>query len=79
MSEENKVSEKNVRTSAGLFSSFGLPRLIAVFFWFAGTDLIVFTGKTVNAVWDWQAFIKSVPVYLFILRTVLGFIALTVS
>ena len=78
MSEENKVSEKNVRTSAGLFSSFGLPRLIAVFFWFAGTDLIVFTNKTVNAVWDWQAFIKSVPVYLLILRTILGFIALTV-
>lgn len=76
MSEDNKVSVKNGSTAAMLFRSFGLPRLIAVFFWFAGIDLIVL-NKQNNALYNWQAFIESVPVYLFVIRTLLGFAALT--
>ena len=76
MSEDNKVSVKDGSTVAALFRSFGLPRLIAVFFWFAGLDLIL-APKEINAVWGWQAFIESIPVYLFVIRTVLGFAVLT--
>ena len=79
MSEENNIQTKNETPASGLFKSFGLPRLIAVFFWFAGIDLIVFSNETVHAVWNWQAYIDSIPVYLIVLRTVLGFTVLTVA
>ena len=41
MSEENKLQVKKELPVKGLFKSFGLPRLIAVFFWFAGLDLMI--------------------------------------
>ena len=78
MSEENKLQVKNEEPLKGLFKSFGLPRLIAVFFWFAAIDLIVFSNKTVHAVWNWQDFINKIPFYLIVGRTVLGFTVLTV-
>lgn len=76
MSEDNKVSVENGSTAAILFRSFGLPRLIAVFFWFAGIDLIL-SDKQNYALLNWQAYIESIPVYLIIIRTFLGFAALT--
>lgn len=75
MSEEKEV--KKVNPAAGLFASFGLPRLIAVFFWFAGIDLIFLRRANIPAVSDWQEFIGRVPVYMLIIRTVLAFALLT--
>ena len=75
MSEEI-TSKKECRLS-GLFSSFGLPRLLAVFFWFAGIDVAFLRKAGVEAVPMWQEFIQRVPVYVIILRTVIAFAVLT--
>lgn len=77
MSEDNKVSVKDKINIADLFRSFGLPRLIAVYFWFAGTDLIVLRKAGINAVPMWQDFIGNIPILAFISRTVAGFALLT--
>lgn len=69
MSEENR--------SIKLFSACGIPRLIAVFFWFAGIDIIVLRNSGIKAVPNWQDFISGVPVIALILRTVIAFALLT--
>lgn len=69
MSEENKFIK--------LFSACGIPRLIAVFFWFAGIDIIVQRNSGIKAVTNWQDFINGVPVWTLILRTVIAFALLT--
>ena len=77
MSEENENLIKKGSCLSGLFSSFGLPRLIAVFFWFAGIDLIYLRSADINAVSNWQDFIGRVPVYAIVIRTILAFALLT--
>ncbi len=77
MSEENDISIKKSSVLSGLFSSFGLPRLITVFFWFAGIDLIFLRSSGINAVSNWQEFILRIPVHVILLRTVLAFAFLT--
>lgn len=69
MSEENKFIK--------LFSACGIPRLTAVFFWFAGIDIIVLRNNGISAVPNWQDFINGVPVFALILRTVIAFALLT--
>ena len=59
MSEENKLQVKKELPVKGLFKAFGLPRLIAVFFWFAGIDLIFLRIIDTDAVWNWQDFITA--------------------
>ncbi|MBO4450217.1 MAG: DUF2079 domain-containing protein [Clostridiales bacterium] len=76
MSEENNTQAK-VKPSEGLFPSFGLPRLIAVFFWFAGIDLINMRKAGISAVSDWQDFIGHVSVLTLVIRMVLVFGFLT--
>ncbi|MBR6488403.1 MAG: DUF2079 domain-containing protein [Clostridiales bacterium] len=72
MSEKEK-SAKGF-TAADLF---GMPRLIAVFFWFAGIDLIYLRNAGINAVSNWQDYICRVPVYAIVIRTILAFGLLT--
>ena len=76
MSEGKETSSKK-SNAAGLFCSFGMPRLIAVFFWFAGIDLIYLRSAGINAVSNWQDFIGRVPVYAIVIRTILAFALLT--
>lgn len=73
---EKEVSAKSF-TAADLFGSFGMPRLIAVFFWFAGIDLIYLRSIGINAVSNWQEFIGHIPVLLIVIRTILAFALLT--
>ena len=75
MSEKDSSSKGF--SAADLFGSFGMPRLIAVFFWFAGIDLIYLQNSGINAVSNWQDFIGRVPVYAIVIRTVLTFGLLT--
>lgn len=79
MSPETRETVKNEIPLAGLFKSFGLPRLIAVFFWFAGIDLIILRGKDIDAVSMWQEFIGCVPSYVIVIRTILAFAILTLA
>ena len=76
MSEENNT-QTGTKPSEGLFKAFGLPRLIAVFFWFAGIDLIILGKSGIPAVSGWQDFIGHVSVTALVIRTVLGFAFLT--
>ena len=76
MSDESKITVKSDHPFFGLFRSFGLPRIIAVFFWFAGIDLI-FLRNNYNALSMWQDYILAIPSYVFILRILLGFAVLT--
>ena len=77
MSEENDNQIKKGSCLSGLFSSFGLPRLIAVFFWFAGIDAVSLRMSGIKAVAMWQEFILRIPVHVILLRTVLAFAFLT--
>lgn len=77
MSEENKLQVKKELPVKGLFKSFGLPRLIAVFFWFAGMDLMILRRSETDAVTMWQDFVNGVPVVTLIARTLAGFALLT--
>lgn len=76
MSDESKITVKRDHPFSGLFRSFGLPRIIAVFFWFAGIDLIFLRNRH-DALSMWQDFILAVPTYVFVLRTLLAFSVLT--
>ena len=77
MSEEKALPAGNSFKPADLFASFGLPRLIAVFFWFAGIDLICMRRNGIEAVTMWQEFIDKIPVYAFIGRIAAAFALLT--
>lgn len=74
---EKEETQTGMNTAAGLFRGFGMPRLIAVFFWFAGIDLIWMRISGIAAVTNWQDFIGHIPVYVLVIRTVLGFGLLT--
>lgn len=76
MSEESNIQVKDEQAFSGLFKSFGLPRIIAVYFWFAGIDLIFIKNKY-DALSMWQEYILAIPTYVFILRILLGFAVLT--
>lgn len=77
MSEERDISTKKDSGLSGLFCSFGLPRLIAVFFWFAGIDAAFLRMSGIKAVDMWQEFILRIPGHVILLRTVLAFAFLT--
>lgn len=77
MSEENKLQVTKEPSFKGLFKSFGLPRLIAVFFWFAGLDLMILRKSGIDAVNKWQDFVNCVPAVTLIARTIAGFALLT--
>ena len=78
MSEETtRVRKENKFVE--LFGSFGLPRLIAVFFFFAGIDVILLRKSGTEAAVSWQAFIEAIPVYVLIIRTVITFAILTLA
>ena len=77
MSGDNRISLKDRTIIKELFNSYGLPRLFAVFFWFAGTDIIVLRKAGIHAVPNWQDFIGRVPVVALIARIIAGFALLT--
>ena len=78
MSEETTQVRKENKFFE-LFGSFGLPRLIAVFFFFAGIDVILLRKSGTEAAVSWQAFIEAIPVYVLIIRTVITFAILTLA
>lgn len=77
MSQENNLQVKKELSIKGLFKSFGLPRLIAVFFWFAGLDLIFLRKADIDAVYKWQDFVNRIPSVTLVSRTIAGFALLT--
>ena len=77
MSEDNRISLKDRTIIKELFNSYGLPRLFAVYFWFAGTDIIVLKKDGIHAIPNWQDFIGRVPIVALIARIIAGFALLT--